>query len=371
VRILYFTRDYSPHDHRFLSALAKTDHEIYSLRLECQKIKREERSLPVNVEHILWKGGRGPVSWKNYPALVLDLKQVLRRIQPDLVHAGTIQTSSFLTALAGFHPLVTMSWGSDLLKDADRSLWMRRVTRFTLDRTDVLVGDCQAVKERAARFGFPPERTVIFPWGVNLEHFKPGASTIRKQLGWKDDYVLLSLRSWEPIYGVDLLLKAFIRAARIAPQLRLILLGAGSQANLLRSLIAESGLQDRVYLGGLTTNRDLPEYYRAADLYVSASHSDGSSVSLLESLACARPVLVSDIPGNREWIEEGEQGWFFPPADEDALVTAILRAYDQRMWLARMAHVCRRLAEERADWNKNFLKLLAAYNLAVGREQRK
>jgi L-malate glycosyltransferase len=365
VRVLYFTRDYSPHDHRFLTALAKTEHAIFSLRLERQHIKREERPLPGEIEHIEWKGGRGPVSWKMYPGLVQDLKQVLHRLQPDVVHAGTIQTSAFLTALAGFKPLVTMSWGSDLLKDAERSVWMRWATRFTLDRTSVLVGDCQAVQDKAAQFNFPRERTVIFPWGVDLEHFQPGDSPVRPQLGWEDCFVLLSLRSWEPIYGVDVLVKAFLRAARTAPQLRLILLGGGSQKDVLQTLIAESGLEDRIYMGGLTGFKALPDYYRACDLYVSASYSDGSSVSLMESLACARPVLVSDIPGNREWIDEGEQGWFFPPGDEDALTTAILQAYDQRMWLARMAHVCRRRAEERADWNKNFQKLQAAYQMAV------
>jgi glycosyltransferase involved in cell wall biosynthesis len=365
VRILYFTRDYSPHDHRFLTALARTEHEIFSLRLERQRIKREERPLPGEIEHIVWKGGRGPVSWHMFPALVQDLKQVLHRFRPDVVHAGTIQTSAFLTALAGFKPLVTMSWGSDLLKDAERSVWMRWATQFTLDRTSVLVGDCQAVQDKAAQFNFPKKRTVIFPWGVDLEHFQPGDSMVLTQLGWEDCFVLLSLRSWEPIYGVDVLLKAFIRAARIAPQLRLILLGGGSQKDMLQTLIAESGLEDRVHMGGLTGFRELPDYYRACDLYVSASYSDGSSVSLMESLACARPVLVSDIPGNREWIDEGEQGWFFPPGDEDALSTAILRAYDQRMRLARMAHMCRRRAEERADWNKNFQKLLAAYESAV------
>jgi L-malate glycosyltransferase len=343
---------------------------VYFLRLERQKIMREERSLPVEVEQILWKGGRGSVNWQGGPGLVMDLKKVLRRYQPDLVHAGTVQTSAFLTALAGFTPLVTMSWGSDLLVEADRSAWLHRATRFTLNRTSVLIGDCQAVKQKAEQLGFPPERTVIFPWGIDLDHFKPGPSNLKQRLGWDECFVLLSLRSWETIYGVDILLKAFIRAARLAPELRLVLLGGGSQADMLRSLLAESGLEDRIHLGGLTGYNELPDYYRDSDLYVSASFSDGSSVSLMESLACACPVLVSDIPGNREWIEEGEQGWFFPAHDEDALLKAILKAYDQRMWLARMAHVCRQLAEERADWNKNFQKLLVAYDVAAGKERK-
>ena len=64
-----------------------------------------------------------------------------------------------------------MSWGSDLLRDVDRSAWMRWSARYTLGRTTVLTGDCQAVQEKAAGFGFPAERCVLFPWGVDLQRF--------------------------------------------------------------------------------------------------------------------------------------------------------------------------------------------------------
>ena len=110
---------------------------------------------------------------------------------------------------------------------------------------------------------------------------------------------------------------------------------------------------------------ELPEIYRAADLYLSASHSDGSSISLLEALACGRPALVSDIPGNREWITPGEQGWLFPDGDDAALAGGILRAAAGGDRLERMGTRARCLAEERADWQKNFPKLLEAYKKAI------
>jgi L-malate glycosyltransferase len=274
-----------------------------------------------------------------------------------------------LTALAGFKPLVTMTWGSDLLVDADRNPLWSLVTQYTLKRTAVMVGDCQAVRNKAVRLGFPSERIVTFPWGVDLDRFQPGESTLKNRLGWGDCFVILSLRSWEPIYGVELLVSAFLRAAQVVPQLRLILLGDGSRRESIRTLLANSGLEERVYLGGLTENEQLPEYYRAADVYVSASYSDGSSVSLMEALACGLPVLVSDIPGNCEWVQEGEQGWLFPTGDEDALASAMVKAYEQRDDMPHMAQACRTLAEARADWNKNFQGLLAAYELAAGYRQ--
>jgi len=285
-------------------------------------------------------------------------------VRPDIVHAGSIQTAAFLTALAGFRPLVSMTWGSDLLKDSERDAWWRWATRYTLARSSVLVGDCQAVRDKAVSFGFPDERIVTFPWGVDLEQFCPGPANPRLR-GGADTFVILSLRSWEPLYGVDLLVRAFIRAAREAPALRLLLLGSGSQAGLIRRLIADSGLQDQVISVGQVINHDLPNYYRACDLYASASHSDGSSVSLMEALACGRPALLSDIPGNLEWITPGEQGWFFPDGDVQALADGMLKAYEQRERLVEMDKQARALAERRADWKKNFQELLRAYQMAV------
>ena len=62
-------------------------------------------------------------------------------------------------------PLVTMSWGSDLLVDAESSGQMRRMTEFTLGNTDVLIGDCQAVNDKAIEFGFPGRAGCDLPLG--------------------------------------------------------------------------------------------------------------------------------------------------------------------------------------------------------------
>jgi hypothetical protein len=106
-------------------------------------------------------------------------------------------------------------------------------------------------------------------------------------------------------------------------------------------------------------------HYRIADLYLSASHSDGTSISLLEAMACGRPALVSDIPGNREWVQPGVNGWLFPDGDEKALAQAIVRAVDQRQQLPEMGRAAREIAEQRADWERNFQELLKAYGLAL------
>jgi glycosyltransferase involved in cell wall biosynthesis len=369
MKILYFSREYTPHDHRFLSALADTEHRVFYLRLERRGHQTEDRPLPPEVNLIRWAGGTSPARLRDGPRLYLDLRRVLQDVQPDLVHAGPIQSAGLLSALTGFHPLVIVSWGSDLLRDADRNALWRWATRYTLQRGDVLVGDCTPVRRKAMAFGFPPERIVTFPWGVDLAHFSPNGGlpagqTLRSRLGWQKGLILLSTRGWEPVYGVDVLARAFVQAARARPALRLLMLGGGSQAPLLRRIFLEGGVLERVHFGGQVAHHELPRYHRAADLYVSASHSDGTSISLLEALACGTPALVSDIPGNREWITPGEHGWWFADGDSAALAERMVQACDSRERLVAMGRAARALAKQRADWENNFPKLLEAYELA-------
>ncbi len=367
-RILYFSRDYTTHDRRFLSALADTSHQVYFLRLERRGHPLEDRALPAKIEQIPWAGGQKPFRWRDLPRLLTDLKRILRRLQPDLLHAGPIQTAGLLAALSGFQPLVSMSWGSDLLRDADSNAWYRWATRYTLRRSQVMIGDCAPVRSKAISFGLPDDRIITFPWGVDLAHYSPQGPSKRTadQPEFSGTpFILLSTRGWEPIYGVDVIARAFVKAARQRPELQLLMLGNGSQASLLRKIFTDGEVIQQVHFPGQVNQTELPMYFRTADLYVSASHSDGTSISLLEAMASGRPVLVSDIPGNRPWVEPGKQGWLFPDGDADALAQAILTARENHHLLPAISLAARQTAENRADWPENFQKLLAAYQFAM------
>jgi glycosyltransferase involved in cell wall biosynthesis len=210
------------------------------------------------------------------------------------------------------------------------------------------------------------EKTVLFPWGVDTLHFSPGhGGSLRKGLGWGKNFIILCVRSWEQIYGVDLVLRAFKEALQQAPDLRLLLPGSGSQKKKVETFIYKNDLIGKVTTPGRIGQDQLPAYYRAADLYVSASHSDGSSVSLLEAFACGLPALVSDIPSNLEWVSEGKTGWSFPDGDFHALAEQMLDKKKQSKKLEKMKGDCRKMIVERADWKKNFPQLLRAYEMAM------
>jgi L-malate glycosyltransferase len=371
LKVLYFTRDYATHDHRFLAALAGTGHRIYFLRLENSGKALEDRPIPGEVEQIGWDGGKGRVRWQESIRLVKALKDVIRQVQPDVVHAGPIQGPAFLAALAGIKPLVSMSWGYDLLMDADRSKMWNWATRYTLNRSAVMLGDCEAVRRKAVQLGMPEKKIVMFPWGVDLNHFKPAELPLHQiEKSQKEVFTLLSTRSWELLYGVDLVARAFVQASRRLRDegkydLHLVMSGGGSLATELRQIFVQGGAQDRVHFPGQVSWVNLPKFYQAADLYLSASHVDGSSVSLLEAMACGCPVLVSDIPGNREWVQHGVNGWLFKDGEVEGICQHILQAVENRSQLHGMGQAGRRTVESRADWDRNFNRLLDAYQIAV------
>ena len=379
MKILYFSRNYTPHDFRFLNSLSNTEHEIFYLKLEANQRQVEDRPVPENVQQILWAGGQREFHWRELPRLVLDFRRIVNRIKPDIVHAGPIQTCSFIAVLSGFRPILTKSWGYDLVKDAESSKWMQWVTRYTLKRSAFFTSDANVTRDKAVSFGLNPENIVVFPWGVNIERFHPVKAEGRRMKAEKTkskkklsvsskqskEVTLFCSRTWEPIYGVDVLAKAFVKVAQHNPDVNLLLLGGGSQGARIRQILTNGGVMERVHFGGQVGQRDLPRWYHLADIYISPSHVDGSSVSLLEALACGMPCLVSDIAGNKEWVEEGVNGWLFRDGNADDLAEKILLAIKRRRSWGRIGKAARKTAEERADWKSNFGKLIEAYEKVV------
>jgi glycosyltransferase involved in cell wall biosynthesis len=360
-RILYFSTDYSPHDHRFLAAIRDGGHEAFHVRLQANLRQVEDRPVPEGVQIVQWVGGKDKFRWLDLPKYVLSLQRIIRQIKPDLIHAGPIQTCAFIAALTSFRPLLTMSWGFDLMDDVHRNWWHEQITHYVLRNSTYFIGDVMVTRDKAVTYGMNPEHTIIFPWGVDLEHFAP--SIVHRPSS--EAFTLFCNRAWEPRYGVDVLAKAFVKVAGATPNARLMLLGSGSQGARIRQILLNGGVLDRVTFGGQVSQIELPRWYHWADVYISPSHVDGSSVSLMEALACGLPCLVSDIPANQEWVTEGENGWLFRDGDADALAAKILQAFDQRKSLPKIGQAARVVAEERADWTKNSAKLLLAYQQAL------
>jgi glycosyltransferase involved in cell wall biosynthesis len=260
--------------------------------------------------------------------------------------------------------MLLMSWGSDILLEAERNSVRRWLTRFTIRRAAAVACDCRAVRDKIIELAaYPAENIVTFPWGVDLERFRPAPARVklRDKLGWHNNKVVIYTRSLEPVYGIDVFLEAMKTVIGTVPDTRVFILGDGSLENEVKTFITRHNLGHAIHLAGRAPHETLPDYFNEADLYVSSSYSDGSSVSLLEAMACRLPVVVTDLPSNREWVTPGVNGWLVPAGDAGALSSAVLEALQQEDKARAMAGNNLALAREKADWNKNFAVLLGAY----------
>ena len=356
MRIIYFSLGYCTHDYRFLKSISEGGHEVFFVQLEGNQRQVESRPVPENVNMVIWKGGREPFRWGNLAKLTFDFRRLVKEIKPNLIHAGPIQTCAFIAVLSGFRPILTMSWGFDLMDDVHKNKWWGWVTRYTLKRSTFFTSDANVTKDKAVVYGMNSEKTVVFPWGVDLEHFS--LSTVHRP---PSTFTLFCNRSWESRYGIDVLARAFVKVAQQNENVDLILLNGGSQGAHIRQILQSGGVLDRVTFGGQVSQTDLPNWYHMADIYISPSHVDGSSVSLMEALACGLPCLVSDIPANKEWVVENENGWLFRDGDANHLAEKILSAISQREKLPGIGRASRWSAEMRADWKKNAEVLMNVY----------
>ena len=373
MKVLYFSDNASGHNQRFLEMLSQAGLDVWFLDPTSSGVA--QGWLPKGVHWVRVK--HAPLrnsAPTTFAAFLPEFRQLLQEIGPDLVHAGPIQSCGYLTALSGFHPWLLTSWGSDLLFHAQRNPEWKHATQIALAKADGFFCDCDAVRASAKQWAdIPDSRIVQLPWGIRKGTFGPvGALPPERDFEREPGtQVFLSTRSWEPLYGIDTLLEAFRQAYRVDSSLRLLLLGKGSEAEQVREFIDGNGLQRVIRTHEPYGKEDMPKWFRVADTYVSCTQSDGTSISLLEAMATGLPVVVTDIPSNREWVAEGRNGWLAPAGSAAEFADRLLRGArlkpeDRKLFSERN----QRIVEERADWDRNFPKLLEMYQRLTGRSIR-
>jgi glycosyltransferase involved in cell wall biosynthesis len=170
------------------------------------------------------------------------------------------------------------------------------------------------IQRTLVEFGVHAGKIHRFPFGIDTERFRPCDS--REVEGPRR---IVCVRKHEPIYDNATILQALSRLRSDGVDFRCTFVGGGSLLDQHRRLAAELALDGVVEIVGNVPYDELPGLLRAADVYVSAAHSDGTSSSLLEAMASGLLPVVTDIDGNSPWIRHGETGFLFPPGNAVAL----------------------------------------------------
>jgi len=181
-----------------------------------------------------------------------------------------------------------------------------------------------AISKVAADYAqkFSPGPYKIIPIGIDLRRFRPGAPEIAK---FKDKKInILFVGRLDKRKGIEYLLKAFRRLSQLQPNIRLIIVGNGSEKQKARDYVREEGLKNVVFTGYVTW-RDLPSYYATGDIFCSpATHGESFGVILLEAMATGLPVVAFDNPGYRNLFPGFARGFLVPNKNVSALSQALL-----------------------------------------------
>ncbi|HSE93755.1 MAG TPA: glycosyltransferase [Methylomirabilota bacterium] len=239
-------------------------------------------------------------------------------------------------------------------------------TRFA-GRADAVIAPSAVIRDELRGRGVKTPIAVV-PTGVDLSRFTPGDRyAARRALGLpEDEPLVLYVGRLDREKSVDRVLAAFERVAGTVPRCRLLLVGRGTQADVLARHAASLPIGDRILFLGARPHGALPSCYRAADLFLFASETETQGLVLAEAAACGLAAVAVAAPGCDEVVRDGETGLLTkaePAALADAAIGLLLDG-ERRRGMARRA---REVAERDFDVRLQIDRTLAVYAEAAAR----
>lgn len=307
---------------------------------------------------------RSPLpGWLRYPLAAPALRGALERFRPHIVDAHYVPNYGLMGALAGARPLVVTAWGSDLLIDAVRDPLRRARARYVLTRADRVLADSANLAAAARALGAPAARVLEIPWGVDPLRFRPAPE--------RESGLLLSTRLHEPVYDLETLIEGAAPVLESRRDARLVIAGDGSLRQRLERLASRRLPAGTFTFVGRLEPAEMAAWMGRAEVFLSASRSDSTSVSLLEAMASGAIPVVSDLEGNREWVGEGDGARLFAVGDRAALTRSLERCLSDAEWRAAARARNAGVIADRGSWPVNLARIEAVFEtLASGAEGR-
>lgn len=247
-----------------------------------------------------------------YAGNIPTLLSAIARIQPDIVNTHYASGYGLCASMITGYPHLLSVWGSDVYDFPNESWLKKEILLWNLKRATAIASTSHAM-ERQVNHLLPGARSIyITPFGVDCKKFSPDIKPPNTPL------TIGIVKTFAPKYGIDILIRAFakllalpsIRIIDAQRPLKLLLVGDGPDRELLTRLVAELGIWERVQFAGHIAHDAVPMWLRKIDIFVVPSRLDSESfgVSAIEASACEIPVIVSDVGGLPEVVDDGLTG---------------------------------------------------------------
>jgi glycosyltransferase involved in cell wall biosynthesis len=300
---------------------------------------------------------------------------VARREAVHLIHSTFAWPSGSAGMLAKQtlgKPLLLSLRGADILTEPSVGYGSRldgfydALLRRALRQADRITGNSRYVLEQAQQLGTDGHKCTLVAKRVDIERFSPQVrgDGVQEQLHARGRPIVLSVRHLAPKNGLEHLIRAARLLADKVPEVLVVVCGQGREPyrGQLHALVRDLGLQDHVRLTGLIPRDEIPAYFAACRVSVIPSLMEAAGNVILESMACARPVVGSRVGGIPEYLEDGVSGFLVEPANPAALAERILQLLEDEALAQRMGRAARSWVEEHCRFDGMIEQIEALYH---------
>jgi len=381
MRILFLTNAYpdfaSSYRGIFIKKMALLLHkEGYQISVVTPKIYKDshysEEQDGIKVYRFpFFSGNKLLIEYNNIPYLRMILYYftgffltiyALLRNRCQLIHVHWAIPTGLIGVLAGAFlriPLVVTVHGSDFRLAMDKSSLLKQIFLFVCKRARHINCVSKVMKIEIEQLGIDREKISTFPMGVDEAFYEEGRNRQKKLDG--SPLTILSNRNLLGIYNVSLLIRAIPMVLKEEPKARFLIAGDGPERKYLEREAKDLNLGSTIQFLGRISHDAMPGLLTQADIYVSTSLYDGTSISLLEAMASGAFPVVTDIPSNREWVTDGENGFLIPTDEEKFLAKRIVEAIRDQELLERGRLKNFYIAKKKALWPITIEKVKEIY----------
>ncbi|MCX6149037.1 MAG: glycosyltransferase [Ignavibacteriales bacterium] len=324
-RLLIISDPTSYHTIKWVKSLAKFNFEILIFGLSKHQPEIYEGLDNINVVSMefndeIFTKSDGAFSKIIYLKSLKKLKQVIIKFKPDILHSHYATSYGLLGALTGFHPYIISVWGSDVYEFPHKSFLHKLLLKWIFFRADKILSTSHVMGKEIKNYS--KREIEVIPFGIDVEKFKP--MEVNSYFN-KNDIVVGTIKALEEIYGIEHLIRAFKIVKDRCPELplKLLLVGKGSMESSYRELITKLNLDNCTMFTGYINPDDIPIYHNMIDIFVAVSLKESFGVSILEASACEKIVLVSDVGGLTEIVENNVTGLIVPAANVQKIAYAL------------------------------------------------
>ena len=234
---------------------------------------------------------------------VAKIKNLIQEYAPSIIHIHQVNSYAYYSLIAARKssvPKILTAWGSDILLSPKKNCLLKKMVQFNLRHADFFTSDSEFMAEEMR--SLLPKRKL----DILIANF--GIEIIEKDL--LKENIIYSNRLHKKLYQIESVINAFklFLENSIDKTWKLVIAATGEETDNLKSLVEQLNLTENVEFAGWVNNEKNIEYYSKAKLFVSIPESDATSISLLEAMAYGCIPVLSDLPANREWIDDGKNG---------------------------------------------------------------